>query len=544
MHKHIQTCFPIAITTVLMALCAPVSTAYAQNDFSLAQASSALSAQATAKTGKAFLNTLLNKPATSFVVEFVAPVTKPSLSADPATRLFAMKADLLSAKQSVTKTLVQSEFEQLRDYDALPMSFIKVKSRRALVQLLNHQNVKAIHENKAHGHTLAESLQLIQQPQAFATGRQGTGTTVAVLDTGVNYTHPAFGCTAPGTPAGCRMAVALDVAADDGSLDSGGHGTNVAGIVAGVAPGTRLAALDVFTGPYAYTSDIVSGINWAINNKYTYNIVAINLSLAVYGVKYTSECTGSWAATPFANARAYGIIPVVAAGNDGFTDGVAEPACAPGAVRVGAVYDANIGGVGYGNCSDSTTAADKVTCFSNSSNLLTVLAPGAAITAAGSTNYGTSQAAPHVAGAIAVLRAPNAAPDDTVTTTVDRLTVNGQPVTDTRNGIIKPRLNLFAAVNSILGAPSLYLYGLKCFGQNASEWIPGAGEATRFELYLSPNNTFASQTLIYSGINTLLDFYANSGSYARVRACNNTACGPYSQGKATYYLGKCLRPPQ
>lgn len=543
MHNHVKSCFPIVVTTILLTLCAPVSTAFAQNDFSPAQASSALSAQATAKTGKAFLSTLLSKPDTSFVVEFVAPATKPSLSADPATRLFAMKADLLSTKQSVTKTLVQSEFEQLRDYDALPMSFIKVKSRRALVQLLNHDNVKAVYENKPHKHTLTESLQLIQQPQAIATGRQGTGTTVAVLDSGVNYTLPAFGsCTAPGVPAGCRVAAALDIAADDGGLDIHGHGTNVAGIVAGVAPGTRIAALDVFNGQSAYTSDIVSGINWAINNKTTYNIVAINLSLAIYGVKYTSECTGSWAATPFANARAYGIVPVVAAGNDGFTDGVAEPACAPGAVRVGAVYDANIGSTYFPayNCGDSSTAVDKVTCFSNSSNLLTLLAPGAPITAAGSTGYGTSQAAPHVAGAIAVVRASNAAPNDTVTQTVDRLTGNGQLISDSRNGIVKPRLNLFAAVNSLpLEAPELEIMGLRCYGNNRADWIAAPGAFARYELYLSANSTFTSQRLIYSGVNNFYEFSAALGSYVRVRTCSDSACGPYSQGIATKYFGRC-----
>ena len=545
MRKHIKSCFPVVAASIFFTLCA--STAFAQNDFSLAQASSALSAPASAKAGKTFLNTLLNKPDTSFVVEFVAPTTKPSLSADPTTRLFAMKADLLSAKQSVTKTLIPAEFQQLRDYDALPMSFIKVKSRRALVQLLNNENVKAVYENKAHARTMAESLPLIQQPQAIATGRQGTGTTVAVLDTGVNYTHPAFGsCFFPGYPAGCRVAVAMDIAADDGSLDSDGHGSNVAGIVASVAPGTRIAALDVFSGQYAYTSDIITGINWAINNKTSYNIVAMNLSLGVAGVKYTSECTGSWAATPFANARAYGIVPVVSAGNDGFTDGVAEPACAPGAVRVGAVYDANIGSIYYGNCLDSTTAADKVTCFSNSGSLLTLLAPGAPITAAGSTYHGTSQAAPHVAGAVAVLRASDAAPNDTVTNTVDRLTGNGQSVTDTRNGIVKPRLNLFAAVNSIsaLGAPSLSVLGLRCFGQNQAEWSPVPGAVTRYELYLSYNSAFPSQSLIYSGINTLFDFNADRGSYVRVRACNSSACGLYSQGVATRYFSKCLQPDQ
>ncbi len=59
---------------------------------------------------------------------------------------------------------------------------------------------------------------------------------VAILDTGVNYTHAAFGnCTSPGMPEACRVSAAVEVALNDGALDDNGHGTNVAAIALGVA---------------------------------------------------------------------------------------------------------------------------------------------------------------------------------------------------------------------------------------------------------------------------------------------------------------------
>ncbi len=97
---------------------------------------------------------------------------------------------------------------------------------------------------------------------------QGAGTSVAVLDTGVDYTLAAFGtCTAPGAPAGtCKVAYAQDFAPDDSILDDvDGHGTNVSGIVVGVAPDTKILGLDVFsTDGSAYYSDILSALDWVI----------------------------------------------------------------------------------------------------------------------------------------------------------------------------------------------------------------------------------------------------------------------------------------
>jgi subtilisin family serine protease len=358
-------------------------------------------------------------------------------------------------KQRVHGRFAASELQHLRDYDSLPMAHVRVNGRQAMVKLLADSNVVAVHENTYGQYAAVESMPLIGQPATAASGYTGVGTTVVVLDTGVNFLKPGFGgCTAPGVPATCRVKMSIDIAADDGAMDNDGHGTNVAAIVAAAAPGAHLAVLDVFTtGQGALASDVIAGINWAIANKAAYNIKAINISIG-WPTKYTSACTTSWATAPFANARAAGILPVVSAGNKGWTDGMTEPACAPGAVSVGAVYDANVSSRTWSApmaaCTDTRTAANKVTCFSNSANYLTMLAPGALILAGGSSYAGTSQAAPHVAGAIAVLRAANAAPNDTVAQTLARLTSTGVSIKDARNNIAKPRLNLKAATSSIV----------------------------------------------------------------------------------------------
>jgi subtilisin family serine protease len=376
---------------------------------------------------------------------------------------------------------------------------------------------------------------------------------VAVLDTGVDYTRSAFGsCTAPAVPSTCRVVYAVDTAPNDGQLDANGHGTNVAGIAAGIASASSIVAFDVFDGGSASSAHINAAIDAAINLKDTHNIVALNMSLG--GSLYQDPCTGppAWR-NPFQasidSARANGILTVAASGNDATSNAIGMPACTPGVVSVGASYDANVGGLSWslpagGTCTDSSTFADKITCFSNSAYFLTMLAPGALSTAAGYTYGGTSQATPHVSGAVAVLRA--AFPADTLDETVARLTSSGVPVTDSRNGITVPRLDMLAAVGAINDqlADSVPLSGQSgsSYGNNTGTSLE-SGEPTKagnaggrsvWWTWQAPVSGLVSWDTAGSTFDTLFAAYTGSSITALVSVAENDNDGGITTSKITF----------
>lgn len=348
-----------------------------------------------------------------------------------------------SLKAAVLQTINQSEVAVLRDYRHLPMVHASVRSIAALETLGGDRRVKNIFPNEEKHSTLINSLPLVSQPLAVAAGASAAGTTVAVLDSGVNYTLPAFGaCTSPGVPSGCRVVA--------GPLDDCNHGTHVAAIVAGIAPGVRIAAYDVATctnpGTWQWTTSddrVIAGMDWAIENQDTYNIVAINMSLGSYAI-YANPCNSPYE-TPIAQAHNAGIAVVASSGNNGNTAGMVSPACVPGVISVGAVHD-DAAGTSTAVCYDSSSVPDQVACFSNSTSNLAMLAPGVTINAAGLIGSGTSMAAPHVAGASAVLRARF--PQESLDALRDRLVMGGKPTVDQRSGQSFPRLDVFASILS------------------------------------------------------------------------------------------------
>jgi hypothetical protein len=368
-------------------------------------------------------------------------------------------------KGSVFQDLEEQDraVEVTRDYGNLPIAVVQVQSREQMEALASHPDVLGVSQDDWLYPNLVQSLPQINWNQADNKVQQlgmelGQYGSVAVIDTGVDYTHPTFGsCAAAGDP-GCVVSFARDFAPDDGVPDDGGHGTNVAGIVHGVAPGAKILALDVFQKDSqgrlgARTSDVIDAINWVIQNTYWHKVKAINLSLGS-SRRFTfcfSDLTFSPFRQAFELAKIYGIMPVVASGNDANPNYVGEPACSSEAVAVGSVLDTGVTALNrqdfaYTACSESPGASqDQVSCFSNGGPELDLLAPGDKITAAGIRTQGTSQAAPHVAGAAVALRSFYRW--ESVEETLTRLVATGKPITDYRTGQVFPRLDLGAAMD-------------------------------------------------------------------------------------------------
>ncbi len=332
--------------------------------------------------------------------------------------------------------------QRARAFKHIPVATLALSSQEEIDALAKLPGVLRIESDqilKAHD---AESEAIIGSPIAALRGHEGQGTAIAILDTGLDYTHPDFGnCTTLGA-AGCSVVAAQDFAPEDGTLDgASGHGTNVAAIAAQVAPGADLIGLDVFDGNGAFTSDILAALDWVVDNQETYNIVAANMSLG--GGESATTCQDSVFAAAIDAAKDAGVLVSVSSGNDGWSDATGFPACVPSATTVGATYDADMGSSSWSMCTDATTEPDQITCFSNDADHVDLLAPGSVISAGGISMSGTSQAAPHVAGAAAVLA--SAYPTLSPTELEAKLIATGEELRDMRSGRTHPRIDLDAA---------------------------------------------------------------------------------------------------
>lgn len=248
-------------------------------------------------------------------------------------------------------------------------------------------------------------------------GLGGAGT-VVVIDTGIDLNHEFFGPDLDGDGVADRIIFQYDFADNDfDASDQTGHGSHVAGLIAGgdlrypgIAPEANIIALKVFgddgRGKFA---DVERALQWVIENAVAYNIDAVNLSLGD-GMNWSTSIGGYGISDELAVLADLGVITVAAAGN-GYglfnSPGLAYPAADPNTISVGAVWDSNRGGPWrFGpNGTDYSTAAGRVASFSQrDSYMLDVFAPGAILTSANqyggvSAMRGTSMAAPQVAGA-------------------------------------------------------------------------------------------------------------------------------------------------
>jgi len=246
------------------------------------------------------------------------------------------------------------------------------------------------------------------------------------------------------------------------AADDNGHGTNVIGIVVsngtvaprGVARDARVVAIKVLdlNSSFCCSSDVVAGLDWIITDRPDVDVV--NMSLGTSAL-FTGACDNVNAFTmAYAAAvntlRSNGVITFVSSGNNASGTSMNAPACVANSVSIGAVWDSNLGPRTFLGCTDATTAADQVTCFSNSNSTTDLFAPGAFITSTGiggttSSFGGTSQAAPHAAGCAALM--VGAAPGITPDSIEAAMESFGPFVTDVTNGLQFRRLDCFAAFN-------------------------------------------------------------------------------------------------
>ncbi|TWT40830.1 Subtilisin DY [Botrimarina hoheduenensis] len=265
--------------------------------------------------------------------------------------------------------------------------------------------------------TLAEANNLTGQTQVVSKyGFTGVGQTVAVIDTGIAYSHYALG---GGLGAGYRVVGGWDFTEGDADFydegPQGGHGTHVAGIVgadnpngahSGVATGVDLVGLRVFDDAGAgRMSWVENALRWVITNRTTFTnpITAINLSL---GVEWNSESTPTWAMLEdeFATLEAAGVFISVSAGNSYTsynTPGLSYPASSDHVVPV--MSTDNNGNLSYfSQRSQSAIAAPGRTITSTVPDYLGNDAD--TLDDDWVSMSGTSMAAPYVAGASVLVR--------------------------------------------------------------------------------------------------------------------------------------------
>ncbi len=316
-------------------------------------------------------------------------------------------------------------------------------------------------------------------------GYTGAGQQIAILDTGVDKNHPFLAgkiiseaCYSSTVISESSTSLCPGGASESTEIDSGlpcsssiagcDHGTHVAGIAAGdsflyagneyhgVARDAQIIPIKVFSqfnNPLScffqtpcvlsYTSDQMKALEriLELSQDPDMNIASINMSLG--GGQFTTFCDEQPLKPLIDQLRSIGIATVIASGNNGFSNSISAPACISSAISVG-----------------STTKNDSVSSFSNSAEIVNLLAPGSSITSSilnsqFAAKSGTSMATPHVAGAWALTK--EKVNDATVQDVLDILKNTGTPIEDNRNGMIFPRIQLDEAVHVIPEFPIVLL---------------------------------------------------------------------------------------
>ncbi|WP_456403673.1 S8 family peptidase [Thiolapillus sp.] len=376
----------------------------------------------------------------------------------------APNKDKLRAAQDAFLEKLGDRVVDVKRFRAFPFLAYTIDTT-GLSLMKEDDQVLAVQENQRRRLHLAQSAPLISAPAVWNTGLTGAGQYVAVVDTGVDSSHIFL----KGSVAveACLSGFIGESVCPNGQdfqfgpgaavpcdLEGCSHGTHVSGIVAGnmskmhgIARDAKIIALQVASRLTSsddcgdepapcmtfWDADIISAMDLVYDLKQTdgYQIAAVNMSLGGAD-KYTGSCDadnpGYKQAVDW--LESISIATIVSSGNESYRDGLSAPACISGVISVGSVCDTT-------NNGDCRLGPEQLAESSNVSNRISLLAPGAMITSAvPGTGYaawsGTSMAAPHVAGAWALMKQHN--PAASVDDILAELRSNAQLVSDDREG--------------------------------------------------------------------------------------------------------------
>jgi subtilisin family serine protease len=296
----------------------------------------------------------------------------------------------------------------------VPAFTARVTSESQLRALATDPAVLRVDVDGGAGIGATSAAPIIGATSLQAAGYDGTGVTIAVLDSGTDTSHPDLvgavtqeACFGDNDHGGfCPNGTTRQVGAGS-AVDDAGHGTHVAGILrssgrvapVGAAPGSSLASIKVtdgcsFAGCFYHFSEITAALDYLAAHP-EFGVKVVNMSLGT-NATFSGDCDNatSWlmaGAATIGNLRANGVLAVASAGNNSLTDAMTAPACLSGVVSVAA-----------------STADDNFASFSNVSMTTDVIAPGVGIVsdAIGGgtvTASGTSMASPATAACVALL---------------------------------------------------------------------------------------------------------------------------------------------